>query len=33
MATFKDVFVHAYTRIRFGRIEYVCSHWRSSPGC
>lgn len=27
----KDVFVTAYTRIRFGRVEFVCQHWRSSP--
>jgi hypothetical protein len=20
--------VSAYTRVRFGRVEYVCSHWR-----
>lgn len=23
------VFVHAYTRVRFGNVEHVCSHWRS----
>lgn len=28
----KDVFVRAYTRIRFGRTENVCQHWRSHPG-
>lgn len=30
-STTKDVFVTAYTRIRFGRVESVCQHWRSSP--
>lgn len=28
----KSVFVRAYTRIRFGRLEYVVQHWRSYPG-
>jgi hypothetical protein len=28
----KDVHVCAYIRTRKGRLEYVCSHWRSSPG-
>ena len=28
----KDVFVRQYERIRFGRLENVCSHWRSHPG-
>jgi len=23
------VFVNAYTRVRFGQVEHVCSHWRS----
>ena len=27
----KNVHVIAYTRIRRGRLEYVCSHWRSCP--
>lgn len=27
----KPVFVHAYIRFRFGRIEYVRKHWRSLP--
>jgi len=26
-----DVFVNAYERVRFGRVEHVCAHWRSSP--
>lgn len=26
-----DVFVNAYERIRFGRVEHVCAHWRSRP--
>lgn len=30
-SAFKDVFVTAYTRIRYGRTEFVCQHWRSSP--
>ena len=29
---FKTVFVRMYTRFRLGRIENVCSHWRSHPG-
>lgn len=28
----KSVFVRAYTRIRFGELEYVRWHWRSHPG-
>lgn len=28
----KTVHVCAYTRTRLGRLEYVCSHWRSHPG-
>lgn len=28
----KDVFVTAYTRFRFGKLEFVCQHWRSHPG-
>lgn len=28
----KSVFVRAYLRFRFGRIEHVCQHWRSHPG-
>lgn len=28
----KTVFVRNYTRIRFGNLEHVCSHWRSAPG-
>lgn len=28
----KSVFVRAYTRFRFGRLEYVVQHWRSHPG-
>lgn len=28
----KTVFVRAYLRFRFGRIESVVSHWRSHPG-
>lgn len=31
-AKIRDVFVRAYTRFRFGRIEFVCQHWRSHPG-
>lgn len=27
----KNVFVRAYTRIRFGELENVCQHWRSHP--
>jgi len=23
------VFVNAYQRVRFGRTEHVCAHWRS----
>jgi len=25
----KGVFVNAYTRVRFGRTEHVCEHYRS----
>jgi len=28
----KSVFVRAYIRFRFGRLENVCQHWRSHPG-
>lgn len=27
----KDVFVRAYQRVRFRRVENVCPHWRSRP--
>lgn len=27
----KQVFVRAYTRIRFGQLESVCEHFRSYP--
>jgi hypothetical protein len=27
----KTVFVRAYTRFRFGKLENVCQHWRSHP--
>jgi hypothetical protein len=27
----KSVFVSAYTRLRRGKIEFVCQHWRSYP--
>lgn len=27
----KSVFVHAYTRVRKGRLEYVRQHLRSPP--
>ena len=27
----KDIHVVAYTRRRNGQLEYVCSHFRSSP--
>lgn len=27
----KNVFVRAYTRVRFGNLENVCAHWRSDP--
>jgi hypothetical protein len=26
------VWVNPYTRMRFGRLEYVCGHYRSYPG-
>ncbi len=32
MSTAKTVHVCAYTRVRKGQLEYVCSHWRSPPG-
>lgn len=28
----KDVFVRAYVRMRRGRREHVCQHYRSHPG-
>jgi hypothetical protein len=28
----KNVFVNAYTRIRFGNLEHVRQHYRSHPG-
>lgn len=28
----RSVFVRAYLRFRFGRLEHVCQHWRSHPG-
>jgi hypothetical protein len=28
----KSVHVTAYVRWRFGRLEHVCSHFRSMPG-
>lgn len=28
----KSVFVSAYVRWRFGKLEHVCSHFRSPPG-
>ena len=35
-ARWKNVFVRAcvreYVRLRFGRREFVCQHWRSHPG-
>jgi hypothetical protein len=31
-AKVKDVHVCAYTRFRLGKLEAVCSHWRSHPG-
>lgn len=31
-ARIKSVFVRAYVRFRFGRLENVCQHWRSHPG-
>jgi len=27
----KSVFVRAYRRFRFGRLEFVCQHYRSLP--
>ncbi len=27
----KSVFVNAYVRLRRGRWEFVCQHWRSHP--
>lgn len=32
ISTGKTVFVHAYSRFRFGRWESVISHFRSHPG-
>jgi hypothetical protein len=32
MSHVKTVHVCAYTRVRKGRLEYVCQHWRSPPG-
>lgn len=32
MSDAKTVHVCAYTRVRKGRLEYVCQHWRSHPG-
>lgn len=29
---FRNVFVRAYVRFRFGKFENVCQHWRSYPG-
>ena len=26
-----EVWVRAYERVRFGRVEHVCAHWRSLP--
>lgn len=28
----KVVFVNSYIRVRGGRVEHVCSHFRSWPG-
>lgn len=28
----KSVFVRAYVRLRYGKIEDVRQHWRSHPG-
>jgi len=28
----RTVFVRAYVRFRFGKLENVCQHWRSHPG-
>ena len=28
---FRWVYVHAYTRVRLGRLEYVRAHWRRTP--
>lgn len=28
----KSVFVSSYYRLRKGRWEWVCQHWRSHPG-
>jgi hypothetical protein len=27
----KSVFVNAYTRWRFGKLEHICAHYRSWP--
>ena len=29
----KCTHVRAYVRWRFGKLEQVCSHWRSGPWC
>lgn len=29
---YKSVFVNAYHRLRFGKMESVCQHYRSHPG-
>ena len=31
-SSIKTVFVHNYSRFRFGRWESVCQHYRSHPG-
>lgn len=31
-ARLKSVYVRQYTRFRWGKLEYVCQHWRSYPG-
>lgn len=28
----KSVFVRAYIRFRFGKLEHVCQHFRPAPG-
>jgi hypothetical protein len=32
MSNKKDVHVCSYVRRRKGKLEYVCTHWRSAPG-
>ena len=27
------VYVNAYIRVRLGRVEHVCAHWRRLPNC